>query len=124
MTTYVGADEAARLLGVTKPTLYAYVSRGVVTRRTAVDGRTSLYDREELAALAARSRRRPVGDRPSIDVRIASAITRLDEGRLSYRGHDAVALATRVTFEQTAELLWTGTLPDPAADCRPTALLP
>lgn len=112
MTTYVGADEAARLLGVTKPTLYAYVSRGVVTRRTAVDGRRSLYDREELAALAARSRRRPVDDRPSIDVRIASAITRLDEGRLSYRGHDAVALATRATFEQTAELLWTGTLPD------------
>ena len=41
MTTYVGSTEAARLLGVTKPTLYAYVSRGLVERRTAVDGRTS-----------------------------------------------------------------------------------
>jgi citrate synthase len=112
MTRYIGADEASQLLGVTKPTLYAYVSRGAVTRRTAVDGRTSLYDRDELAALAARSRRRPVHDRPSIDVRIASSITRLDEGRLSYRGRDAVALAATSTFEQVAELLWTGSWPD------------
>ena len=56
MPTLIGASEAAGLLGVTKPTLYAYVSRGSVTRRVAVDGRTSLYDRDEIEALAGRSR--------------------------------------------------------------------
>jgi citrate synthase len=111
MTTYVGATEAARLLGVTKPTLYAYVSRGMVDRRTAVDGRTSLYDREQLERLRARAGRSPVPERPSIDVRIATAITHLDDERLTYRGHDVAALATSATFEQVAELLWTGALP-------------
>lgn len=116
MTTYVGSTEAARLLGVTKPTLYAYVSRGLVARRTAVDGRTSLYDREQLERVAARTRRRAVSDRPSIDVRISSAITQLDDDRLAYRGRDAAALATTSSFEQVAELLWTGELPaDPVA---------
>jgi citrate synthase len=112
VTTYLRSAEAARLLGVTKPTLYAYVSRGLVDRRTAVDGRTSLYDREQLERLVARSRRRTVTERPSIDVRISSAITHLDDDRLTYRGHDVAALATSSTFEQVAELLWSGTLPD------------
>lgn len=111
MTTYVGSAEAARLLGVTKPTLYAYVSRGLVARRTAVDGRTSLYDRDQLEALVSRSRRRAVADRPSIDVRIATAITHLDDAGVVYRDHDAIELASTATFEQVAELLWTGELP-------------
>lgn len=112
MTTYVGANEAARLLGVTKPTLYAYVSRGLVTRRTAVDGRTSLYDREQLEALAHRSPRRGTAERPSIDVRIGSAITHLDDDGLTYRDRSVAELADTCSFEQVAELLWTGELPD------------
>lgn len=111
MTTYVGSSEAARLLGVTKPTLYAYVSRGIVDRRTAVDGRTSLYDREQLERLRTRAGRTPATERPSIDVRIATAITHLDDERLTYRGYDVAELATSATFEQVAELLWTGALP-------------
>ena len=59
MATYVGATEAARVLGIERATLYAYVSRGVVSRRTAVDGRTSLYALDELEELAQRSRRPP-----------------------------------------------------------------
>lgn len=118
VTTYVGATEAARLLGVTKPTLYAYVSRGLVDRRTAVDGRTSLYDREQLDRLVARSRRRAVTERPSIDVRIATAITHLDDARLTYRGHDVAELAATSTFEQVAELLWTGDLPPDPVEWR------
>lgn len=113
VTTFVGSTEAARLLGVTKATLYAYVSRGVVERRTAVDGRTSLYSREQLQGLArARSgHRRPV-ERPSIDVQIGSAVTELDDATLRYRTHDVVELADRCDFEQVAELLWTGRIPD------------
>lgn len=115
MTTYVGASEAARMLGVTKPTLYAYVSRGLIARRTAVDGRTSLYDRDELERLASRSRNRPPVERPSIDVRIGSAITQLSDERLAYRGHPVDELALSATFEQVADLLWSGELPSEAA---------
>ena len=124
MATYVGATEAARVLGVERATLYAYVSRGVLNRRTAVDGRTSLYALDELEALAQRSRRPPAAaDRPTIDVQIVSGITVLDEAGPSYRGHDVAELARSASFEQVAELLWTGELPDepvtwPAPDDR------
>lgn len=111
MITHVGATEAARLLGVTKPTLYAYVSRGMLNRRTAVDGRTSLYERGEVEALASRSRRRGPVERPTIDVQITSAITELSDDGVRYRGLDVADLARSSTFEQVAELLWTGTLP-------------
>lgn len=112
MSTMVGADEAARLLGVTKPTLYAYVSRGLVERSTAVDGRTSLYPRDQVERLARErsGRRRPV-ERPSIDVQIASSITELRDDTVLFRGRDAVELATSHPFESVAELLWTGALP-------------
>lgn len=111
MSTHIGAAEAARLLGVTKSTLYAYVSRGVISRRTAVDGRTSLYERGEIERLASRGRQRSVAERPTIDVQISSAVTQLSDDGVTYRGHDAVALAATCSFEQVAELLMTGTLP-------------
>ena len=112
MTTYVSANEAARMLGVSKPTLYAYVSRGIVGRSTAADGRTSLYAREEIQRLAGRARGRRQSAPATIDVQISSAITELQDERLTYRGRDAVALARKHSFEQAAELLWTGTLGD------------
>jgi citrate synthase len=41
-----------------------------------------------------------------------SAITRIDDHRLWYRGEDAIVLADEgVSFERVAELLWTGALP-------------
>lgn len=112
MTTYVGATEAARLLGVTKPTLYAYVSRGVVARRSAADGRTSLYARDELERLAERHQRRPASADPTIDIVIRSEITEIDDRAVRYRGHDIDALSRSRSFEQVAELLWSGELPD------------
>jgi citrate synthase len=112
VSTSIGASDAARLLGVSKSTLYAYVSRGIVTRRTAVDGRTSLYSRDEIDHLRQRSRQRPVSERPSIDVQITSSITELHDDGVRYRGHDVAGLATTTSFERTAELLWTNRLPE------------
>jgi citrate synthase len=111
MSRYVGATEAARQLGVRKETLYAYVSRGLVERRVAVDGRTSLYAVDDLEQLAGRSRRRDVEPRPSLDVQIATGVTTLDEDGVRYRGHDVGRLARMCRYEQVAELLWTGALP-------------
>lgn len=108
----IGSDEASRLLGISKPTLYAYVSRGLIDRQTAVDGRTSLYPRDQIEELAGRGRSKPPVERPSIDVRIGSSITLLDDTRLRYRGHDVAELARTTSFERVAELLWTGALPD------------
>lgn len=111
MSRYVGAAEAARMLGVRRATLYAYVSRGLIGRRVAVDGRTSLYSVDDLEALARRARTREPRERPSLDVQISTGVTALDETGVRYRGHDVAALARTCTYEQVCELLWTGTLP-------------
>jgi citrate synthase len=37
---------------------------------------------------------------------LASAITRIDGGRVEYRGHDAIELSATATLEQVASLLW------------------
>lgn len=110
MTTYVRAPEAARRLGVSTSTLYAYVSRGRIGRITGADGRASLFDLAEVDALRERSRRRPSPPPPTIDVRITSAVTHLSEEQLAYRGHPVDELLAH-RFESTAELLWTGELP-------------
>ena len=118
MSTLIGANEAAATLGVTKPTLYAYVSRGIVTRQVAVDGRTSLYDRSEVEALAQRARRRPSVERPSIDVQIATAVTRLHDDSPTYRGHRVLDLVGTHSFEEVADLLLTGEPAGAPADWR------
>ena len=115
VSNYVGAAEAARRLGVQRATLYAYVSRGLVARRLAADGRTSLYDVSDLETLAGRGRRAPAEPRPSIDVQIVSAVSTLDEDGVRYRGHDVAELAHTRSFEDVAELLWCGELPSHAA---------
>src|SRR5215211_4185404 len=39
-----------------------------------------------------------------------SAITLITEGRMYYRGRDAVTLSEDYTLEQVAELVWTGSI--------------
>ena len=121
MTEFVTAAEAARRLGVKPATLYAYVSRGVLNRDKAPDGRASLFDAEEVERLARRGRpRRPAG---ATDITVESAITEITADRLRYRGLDALRLATSHSFEDVAELLWTGQLP-PARAPRAAGTLP
>jgi citrate synthase len=134
----LSAAQAAKRLGVKPQTLYAYVSRGLLTRTLADDGRSSLFATGELEALARRGRPRRaqlgtlVG---AVDVTLGTAITELRPEGLAYRGHDALALARDHSFEAVAELLWTGELPPsnprwleleqpPAWLRRLTALLP
>jgi citrate synthase len=110
VTTFVRAPEAARRLGVSLPTLYAYVSRGRVSRVTAADGRASLFDVAELDALNTRSKRVSKAPPPTIDVLIASSVTQLNEDGLSYRNRSVESLIDE-PFERVAELLWTRSLP-------------
>ena len=106
------ADQAAARLGVKVETVYAYVSRGVLTRTVAEDGRTSRFDPAEVDELAQRGRpRRDRRRAGSVEVTLATGITRLGDADLSYRGHEVAELARTSTFEAVAELLWTGELP-------------
>lgn len=50
---YLDGDEAARLLGVKKATLYAYVSRGIVQSYRQQVGRHRLYRRDAIERLRA-----------------------------------------------------------------------
>ncbi len=111
VTTYVRAPEAARILGVSPSTLYAYVSRGRVSRVRAADGRTSLFAVDELDSVRASGRRNDQAPRPTIDVQIASAITKLGDDGVELRGYPLTSLLAEHSFEDVAELLFTGTLP-------------
>jgi citrate synthase len=108
MADFLSAAEAARRLGVKPATLYAYVSRGVLSRGKAADGRASLFNAAEVERLARRGRpRRPAG---VADITVESAITEITGHSLRFRGLDATRLAVSRTFEEVAELLWTGEL--------------
>jgi citrate synthase len=115
---FVSADEAAALLGVKLTTLYAYASRGLVKSRGPSRTEGHFYDRADLERLLARSRARKGHTavaasalrwgEPVLD----SAITAIDERGPRFRGQLATELVRAGrTFEQVAELLWTGKLP-------------
>jgi citrate synthase len=106
--------EAAARLGVKPATLYAYVSRGLLGRERSPDGRTSTFDPAEIDRLARPGRARR-GRRPASDLVVPSALTAIDQGLPWYRGVAVTDLAATRTFEEVAEWLWTGQLPEPPA---------
>lgn len=99
-------------MGVTTATLYSYVSRGRIGRTLGSDGRSSLFDLAEVDALIAASSR-PVPPPPTIDVRISTDVTQLDESGLRYRGTLVDDLVDE-PFERVCALLWTGSLGEPS----------
>jgi len=116
------AAEAAQRLGVKQATLYAYVSRGVLFRRKAADGRGSLFDAGEVEQLARRGRpRRQAG---SADIVIESAITEIAGSQLRYRGADVTDLAVRRSFEDVAWWLWSGRFPATPSQSVPSQSVP
>jgi len=122
MAEFLTAAEAAQRLGVKPATLYAYVSRGLLSRDKAADGRASLFHADEVERLARRGRpRRPAG---VADITVESAITEITGDSLRFRGLDAARLAVSRAFEEVAELLWTGEFPSPREpwQARPAAL--
>ena len=123
----LSAREAADLLGVSRPTLYAYVSRGLVVSEPGPGpSRARRYPR---AAVQDLRERRARGRDPAMAAHGAlhwgtpvldSALTLIEAGRPYYRGRDAIALAATASFEEVAALLWTGAAGD-APDVFPPA---
>ena len=112
MADWITAAEAADRLGIKQASLYAYVSRGVLSRRRDADGRTSMFDAGEVEALARKGRPRRSGS--TAELVFESALTEITGSTQRYRGHDATDLALRSSFEDVAMLLWTGSLPEAA----------
>jgi citrate synthase len=110
---WVDAPEAIALLGISRATLYAYVSRGSIRSQPMGDGtRRRKYSREDMERLLARAReRRDPGKAAEQALHwgmpiLESAITLIADGRIFYRGHDATALAVDSSVADVAALLW------------------
>lgn len=110
---WIRRQDALTLLGVKPQTLYAYVSRGMIAAKPDTDDpRASLYSSTDIDALV--KRRRSGRGREAIargaiswgEPVMETAITTVRNGRLIYRGRDAVRLAAEATLEEAAALLW------------------
>ncbi|MCO5079025.1 MULTISPECIES: citrate/2-methylcitrate synthase [unclassified Chelatococcus] len=109
----IDAGEAVERLGVSRATLYAYVSRGLVRALPdTADPRRSLYSAADIDGLVTRKRRGRKPERIAAGTLdwglpvLTSHITRIEGGQLSYRGRDALELAKVASFEAVAALLW------------------
>lgn len=112
MPNYLTSAAAATRLGVSRQTLYAYVSRGLLHAEAGATPRESRYLAEEVERLAAQRTR---GRKPKEVAKatlnwglpvLESAITLIEDGQLFYRGENAVALAQSSSVEAVAAHLW------------------
>ena len=104
---YLTADEAAARLNVTKNTLYAYVSRGLI-RSEPGDGRTRKYVEHDVQRLANGSTRTPRRNPADNAIPITTSIVTIRDGQIVYRGRDACRLARSHSALEVAHGLWTG----------------
>jgi citrate synthase len=98
------SEEAARRLGVKVPTLYAYVSRGLISTVKGPDGRRNLFSTEEIEERARRLKRTRNSEIP-----IATIVTGVSEVHADgpyYRGVPAISLVATSSYEEVADLLW------------------
>ncbi len=112
------AAEVAARLGVKRETVYAYVSRGLLHRTVATDGRTSLFDRADVERFRLGTRTNTDGELHTL---ITTRLTRVDDDGLWVAGRDVVELVDQGTgFIDVVELLWGGA----DDDVWPTAATP
>jgi hypothetical protein len=112
---WLTATEALQVLGVRPQTLYANVSRKKIRAKPdPKDTRRSLYHETDVRKMA----RQHGGQRKATAVAAAaiewgdpilsSGLSTVVDGRLYYRGQNAVVLAEEGTLEDVATILWGG----------------
>ena len=112
MNIFVSSAEAARYLGVSRQTLYAYVSRGWVRSDAGDSSRSRRYNRLDLERLR---QRKEVRSAPARKLTTAlswgvplleTELTLIDEGQLYYRGRNAIELARSQQFFRVVQWFW------------------
>lgn len=108
----ISAKQAAAELGVSLPTVYAYVSRGMLRSTPSERGRDHRYFIEDVRALVKRRSDLGKGQRSNSEAGMSGlAVVDTELGliageKLYYRGTDVVKLAASASLEQAASLLW------------------
>lgn len=106
MSQELTAAEAAARLGIKRATLYAYVSRGLLHRHMAMDGRTSLFDSDEVDAFRSGRRRHTEGELEAV---ISTSLTLVRDGEVRVRGRDLIEVAASgAAYETVVDDLWGG----------------
>lgn len=118
---YMTAEEAARALNVSVPTLYTYVSRKNIRAHRPRGVRSSRYLRSDIEQLKAGISLGSSRD-ASPGLTDSSSITLMTEAGSFYRGVSAVHLAETASLEDISRLLWQCEDFDPFA--QPAAKLP
>ncbi|HEX8866799.1 MAG TPA: citrate synthase [Lentzea sp.] len=103
MESMLTTNQAARRLGVKPATVYAYVSRGLLTSKKV--NRQSMFDVAAVEALAQRTGAR--GAVAAVTDRIRTRISLLEHDRLYFRGRSVPELSSTKRFEDVAHWLWT-----------------
>lgn len=105
----LNAAEAAARLGVKPESLYAYVSRGMLSRERDSSG--SWFDPLEVEAFARGRRRSPTAPpgtpTPGTPLMVLdTSLAHIAEDELHYRERSAARLAREASYEEVVEWLW------------------
>jgi citrate synthase len=112
-TDVISVAEAAAQLGIKPATVYAYISRGLLSSARLPHDRRSWLSRAEVEEFSGRRGARSLAapavlheqEREGAD---RSTVGWLHDDRLYYRGADAAELAMTLAYDEVAELLWSG----------------
>jgi citrate synthase len=122
MSAFLSAAEAAAELGINLPTLYAYVSRGLIRSEAEGKARRRRYLADDIWLLKQRKQHRRDPSKAAQEALhwgmpvLESRLSVIHDGRLYYVGRDVVTLAQTCTIEQVAALLWMGEIAAPFPD--------
>jgi len=104
---YLSAEEAAKDLGISISSLYAYVSRGFIKSQSLENSRKKGYLRSDIEAL--KKKKQGFKDDPNFYYPPnlqAATLTKITENGPLYRGVDAMSLARTESVESLACMLW------------------
>jgi citrate synthase len=114
---YLSSSEAVERLGISKSTLYAYVSRGLIRSEPVPDSpRQRRYRADDVERLVQRQRMRSDPETATASTLdwgapvLETSISLIVDEHLYFRGHDATTLARERSFEDVVRLLWCGVL--------------
>ena len=113
MPRFYSAQEASERLGVSRNTLYSYVSRGLIrSKPTGPSAKTCQYHSLDVDQMATRSK---IFKAPAKALQsstdwgapiLESAITLIGDETFYYRGYCVPAMADGQTFEKVTAILW------------------